>query len=526
MKSRLKENMRYIVLTIACLLAVICVWQYKYREQYNYMNSNASWHVLLTVQAYDETPLSVHKFLPLVSLGDEMDKDIQWAEMIADEEGNYYYASFSAAGFVLPYLFMKVFGLPVTEHSLYVFNTVLCCLALLFTIKLFVDLFGNRLRKEVVILLTTLMFTFQTEIMHGMGQVYWHQSLMQVLLPLQFLCFWHFDEDKKWKIGYFVLAVLMPYAEWTGFIANVGFALALFFKHGIKIQKKDFLWAFLTAVCTVLALIIFCGHFLLVVDFDSLMGALRDRYHMRTTYSYATTFNLLWGYWKSFKSLWILLPVLGIGCVILNKGVKWIKDYFHMIPMLFVMLFPLLENIIMKDHAISYTYDRMKLIYPLLLAAFVLIAAASEKRTWYMLGVLAVVGVVSVGNVNAYVGNPEYLWSAEYRKESEKLAEYCRENYHEDSLYGLQNAAVRGYVNMMFDRGMYENIAEDELLTLAEERDAKYAVLVQVASVPDPANAWNMYGFSGVTVYDMEDGTQTYIHVVNGEIVEEEGKRE
>ena len=79
---------------------------------------------------------------------------------------------------------------------------------------------------------------------------------------------------------------------------------------------------------------------------------------------------------------------------------------------------------------------------------------------------------------------------------------------------------------MMFDRGMYENISEDELLATAEERDARYAVLVQVASEPDPANAWNMYGFSGVTVYDMEAGTQTYIHVVDGEIVEEEGKRE
>ena len=50
---------------------------------------------MLTVQAYDETPASIHKFLPIVSLGDELDKEIQWAEMVADEQGNYYYTSFS-----------------------------------------------------------------------------------------------------------------------------------------------------------------------------------------------------------------------------------------------------------------------------------------------------------------------------------------------------------------------------------------------------------------------------------------------
>ena len=35
----------------------------------NYLDSDATWHTLLTMQAYDETPISQHKFLPIVSLG-------------------------------------------------------------------------------------------------------------------------------------------------------------------------------------------------------------------------------------------------------------------------------------------------------------------------------------------------------------------------------------------------------------------------------------------------------------------------
>lgn len=518
MWAKIQENKKYIILTLACLLTVVCVWQYKYKENYNYMNSNASWHVLLTIQAYDETPASVHKFLPLVSLGDELDKDIQWAEMIADEEGNYYYASFSAAGFVMPYLFFKIFHLPVTESSLYLFNTVLCCMALLFTIKLFVDLFGKHLRKEVIILVTTLLFAFQTEIMHGLGQVYWHQSLMQVLLPLQFLCFLHFEDHKKWKIGYFILAVLMPYVEWTGFVANVGVALALFFKHGIKIQKKDFLRAFWTAVCTVAALVLLVGHFLLVVDLESFLWALSDRVAMRTTYAHAPLFNLLWGYWKSFSGLWILLIILGIASLIFNKGFKWLKNWVFITPMFFVMAFPLIENIAMKEHATSYTYDRMKLIYPLLLMVFVLLSSMAKEKKWFINAMAVLSAVLAIVGVSSYMKNTEYLWPAEYRNDNEILAEHCMEYYHKDCVYGLSNAAVRGYVNMLFDRGVYENISAEELVELAKERDAKYAVLLEAASEPDPANVWNMYAFKRIQIYNLKDDMWTEVNVVNGEI--------
>ena len=375
-------------------------------------------------------------------------------------------------------------------------------------------------------IVTTLLFLSQTEIMHGLGMVYWHQSVMQVLLPLQFLCFYHFEEHRKWKIGYFILAILMPYVEWTGFIANVGFALALFLKHGIKIQRKDFMSAFWTGVCTLLALLLLFGHYVSVIDYNSFIGALRDRYYMRTTYAYATTFNLLWGYWKSFKTLWLLLPILGIGCVIINKGVKWIFKCISMLPMLFVMAFPVAENVVMKEHAISYTYDRMKLIYPLLLIVFIFLVALPRERTWYRRGAVALILLLSVFGVKSYVSNRSYLWPAEYRTNNEILADYCKEYYHEDSLYGLKNAAVRGYANMVFKRGMYENISETALKELAKERGAKYAVLVDVSSNPAPENTWHMYAFAGATVYDMQNGTETYIKVVDGKIIEEEGKRE
>lgn len=68
----------------------------------NYHNSDATWHALLTVEAYNETPVSTHLFLPIVTLGDADDKGIPWGATVPDREGNYYYTSFSPAGYFLP----------------------------------------------------------------------------------------------------------------------------------------------------------------------------------------------------------------------------------------------------------------------------------------------------------------------------------------------------------------------------------------------------------------------------------------
>lgn len=40
----------------------------------NYGNSDATYHVLLTIKAYDTVPISTHKFLPIVTLGNLEEK--------------------------------------------------------------------------------------------------------------------------------------------------------------------------------------------------------------------------------------------------------------------------------------------------------------------------------------------------------------------------------------------------------------------------------------------------------------------
>jgi hypothetical protein len=66
-------------------------------------------------------------------------------------------------------------------------------------------------------------------------------------------------------------------------------------------------------------------------------------------------------------------------------------------------------------------------------------------------------------------------------------------------------------MNMLFHRGIYENVSEEELMELAKERGVRYAVLITPASEPSPDNSWGMYAIDHVTVIDMNTGMEEIV---------------
>lgn len=95
-----------MAITMLVVLLSVLVSIVKYRDgEIDYLNSDATWHTLLTVSAYEETPVRDHLFLPIVSFGKEDDKNIPWGSTIPDDKGNYYYTSFSPAGYFAPWFF-------------------------------------------------------------------------------------------------------------------------------------------------------------------------------------------------------------------------------------------------------------------------------------------------------------------------------------------------------------------------------------------------------------------------------------
>lgn len=505
------------------LLAAVCVLTLSLVRHpggdINYYNSDATWHVLMTLQAYEETPADVHKFLPLVNMGEEEDKWISWGATIPDAQGNYYYTSFSAAGFVLPYFACKLLALPMTEGSLYAINCVLFLLSAALMGVFVAELFWKSRWPLLAGGVAVLVYVCPPEVLHGLGVVYWPHSVMQLTLLLQLWAYYHWTQrDSKGAMGLFlILCLFNPYLEWTGFVANGGYALAEFFRH-----RKGWLRGFSSAVVigalTVLSFLLFSLHFLSVVDLPSYLEALKNRFIARSTVSSYPFSRLFTGYIDSFLWIWALLPALLILVVVCWRGFSWRKHSLLMKNkwLLFVAFFPVLENILMKGHAVLYTFDRMKLVFPLVLIICDLCLLLVEKLPGRARAVLACVLVLAaaLGNVSSYVGSEAYIWKAEYREPNRILGEYIVP-YEGESVMGCTAYGGRS-IYLDFQRGVHEYTDLERMAAMAEEKGRRYAILLQFGE--DALTSWGMPTYDHVKICDTQTGVVEKVWVENGTV--------
>jgi len=280
-----KFDLKYYLLIIGFIIVLVTmVSVLKFRSgEINYLNSDATWHALYTIQCYDETPISQHKFLPIVSLGRPVDKYISWGACIPDSKGNYYYTSFSPAFYFFAYCFIKIFHLNYTEMSLYIFNSILFVASSVVLAIFLLDLFRKSKYRFPVTIMGILAYVFEPELMHGMGIVYWAQSLFQVTLIAQIYAYYRWKEysSKKAFIIFAVLGIVNPYIEWTGYVADFGFALSELILRWRNDRFKAIVRAEETMFLGVISFTIFCLHYCSTVAPKVFFHALKARFLAR-----------------------------------------------------------------------------------------------------------------------------------------------------------------------------------------------------------------------------------------------------
>ena len=474
-------------------------------ETQSYICADATWHTLLTIEAYNNTPASIHKFLPIVSLGHEDDKGISWGGTVPDEFGNYYYTSFSPLGYVAPWLFFNIFNLPNNEASLYVFNSLLYLSCFVMLTAFMLKLFSQRVPKTVVVIISAL-YLFQPEILHSQGIVYWHHSLFQLVFLAQLLLF--VNMEGKWKtVAFFLLCVVAPYLECTGYVSNVGFAIAFLFKGGITIGKENIVFktdrvAKIIGVlfCTLTSGFFFVFHYLTTVPSAIFWNAISSRYNARKTALFS---QLGKGYLDSFGMLIALVVIVFFIMLLKNCTRKSFVDSLRDNGfVLFILAFALIENIIMTQHAVLYTFDRMKVVFPLLFLLVVCVSAichnVKRKRLAFGTFTTLIVLVSGIAFVR-YYQESSFKWEVPYLKDNRTLVNALASEYtHENSIF-TQNFATRGYTNLLFGRGVYEGMTYNSSSQLAQEQGKRYAVFFEPRW-----EAWNMYEYSNFTIIDLE----------------------
>lgn len=524
-----RRRLSLALVYVAVVALVVASAALRYRSgEIRYQNEDATWHVMLTVEAYNETPASQHLFLPLVSLGEEADKSIAWGHTIPDDQGNYYYTSFSPAGFFVAWAFTTALGLPVSESSLYLLNTVLLCASAAVLVHLLATVYDRSRHRAALSLVGAVAYVLVPEVLHGMGIVYWHQSVMQVTLLLQVAAYYHYAVrgSRGWRAAFYVLALVNPYVEWTGYVANVGFALAELARGRADGWRRALGRAAAIGGLTLCSLALFCGHYLLRVSPEDFFGSLLFSFTARSAASEQATFlDLLAGYPASFLWLWPLLGVVLVWALVARRG------RLSLLPgtgtLLFVAAFPVLENVVMKQHAVAYPYDRMKAAFVLVILLCELarnaLEAADERRGEGRRGGLAAGALVALTvaagalNLASYVRSDTYIWDFAYRADNEAIARAVTERYP-DAVYAC-NRGVRGYANMLFGRGIYEFQTVESAREIADERGADTVVYV----VMDPPVVLDVQVYGpdapeGVA-YTAEDGEVTVTEGVPAELV-------
>lgn len=508
--SDLKVN--NVILTTTIIMLIICSMIIRIPDlNKRYNNEDATYHTLLTMKCFEENPISVHKFLPIVSLGNIEDKNISWGACIKDSQGNYFYTSFSSATFVLPYIFIKMFRLPIDIYSLYFFNSIIQIASLILTIVLMSKLFSKYIEKRVIILFTTLLYLFQIEIMHSQGVIYWGHSIYQLLIVIQGLILLDFDKNNTNKIILYIMCIIMPYVEWTGFISNLAIAIILTKQNITKnkrVKLESFNEGFIVILLTTLSFVIFCTHFLLNIDINDFIYALKSRFFARNiTYNEVTFVDLLKGYLKSYKYLIILDGILLLVVLVIKRCrrdlKRLLKEYTKII---FFFTFIMIENIIMLQHAVSYTFDRLKLIYLLIILFFIMIICI-KKNIKKEKAMIRIIGYIILGiamlNLSMYnMGYSEYINEFTGREKNEIISNYIKKNFNYENSILCNNIEVRGYQNMIFKRGIYEwvryrNTAIENFATSRNKQYVIYMVSKDIMNIEKAivVDLWNNYEY-------------------------------
>ena len=324
MKLTSRQGFLLTLITAFFLLSLAHFFKGDLEDGVGVRNLEAPYHVLLTVEALRESPVSNHYLLPTVTLGQPEDKFISWGATVPTQTGDYVYTSFNSPGFILPYLWFEITGLEVSIQNLAYFNSiigalvVLLLLALLFEyLTLFLHL--SPIRASVITTMALIPAMFSQEVLVSHGLVYWVHSFYQFIFvaTLYALFRWYKTDTqlgkRNWTLILVVLLFLGPFTEWTGFVFNIGLALVLItlsFKQKCLLPNARKLALWVIGI-TALSGVVLVAHYALAVGFWPAVEAFQSRFFARST-SRGSILGLANGYYLSYGYLLIAF-VLSIG---------------------------------------------------------------------------------------------------------------------------------------------------------------------------------------------------------------------
>lgn len=481
---------RWAIIAGGMLLLLLLVLSYSlrstdFKKVTGAANLEATYHALLTAHALEGSPLKNHWGLPTVTLGTSLDKDIPWGLTQPTKTGDYIYTSFSAPGFMVPYLVLDAVNARLSEKNFARFNSIIGALVSLVLYALLAKMLRSAGYASQVAVAGALagaaVSIFSREVLQSHGVVYWIHSFYQLILVLcLYFTFAYLDEQgadngTRKRLGARLLAAVFlgAWTEWTGYVFGIGIA-ALFWLRG-RNDRTSRAMSVKLILAIAAAGIVTVIHLSLGVGFEPAIKTLVARFMVRNT-STGSLVGLLGGYGLSF-GLFILIIFSSLAFSFFQSNKNQNENPFARKRIGFLFLaatLPLVENLIMLQHADQFSFDRLKFVFP---AAIIICLFFARSA---MAGRILLILAVSVASAQGYSSYKDSLAQHSYWTQADMLNKslidaVSRATDVKCAVF-LSNLGVRGYANILLGRGMYEYKSKDESRQLMTHRGACSAV--------------------------------------------------
>ena len=362
----------------------------------------ATYHVLWTAWALAQSTAENHYYLPTVTKVPELGNPFVWGSTVVSRGGSYVYTSFPPAGFLLPYALFSWRSQGLGFFTLSLLNSLIGlssavamgALARAVTRSLLQGATARLQSEWVVFTTVSILYLFLRESLVSHGAVYWPHSVSQLTLIIgAFMAYKVFQgRDTILSNAILLLALFIyPALEWTGFIFAVGVSIALLINWRLIRRQPDqarsngirnLSLAIATLLLTALSGIALIAIFSIAIGLENLLEALASRATART-FDFGALFGLVPQYFVSFGALVPLALLAGIQ-VSRNKMMPPSEARPEHLLFL-VVAFPMLENVVLMQHAYQFSFDRLKLAVPLLLVVVVfLVRLKDQNRNVYV----------------------------------------------------------------------------------------------------------------------------------------------
>jgi hypothetical protein len=163
----------------------------------------------------------------------------------------------------------------------------------------------------------------------------------------------------------------------------------------------------------------------------------------------------------------------------------------------------------MKQHAVAYSFDRMKAVIPIMGLLFcavetIVLSARSARNTTHC--VIAVLSVCAIINIGGYriLNTHFFVFEQPQLAINQLVADGINEKFDRGNSIMVYENPVRGYLNTLFDRGIYEKRGIEQAVELAANKGKKYALAL---------NSDFSY-----TCYDLQDKQLFFGRYENGKV--------